>query len=219
MIRRPPSSTRSDTLFPYTTLFRSIAGRLIISRTTRCGRQGRTATRGAAHLLPLQKGCRVLLDRRGACRRFEDLGIAEGRARTIGVRGDAVLLVQRLRRGGLSLHPLGVIEVGALWKRRPAISRHRLRPGAIRGNQRRILPLFVAEHPPLLARFLDGHLGNRRRAGHQDHKQCRNGRPYPHGVIFRRLARPTAATRAPGPFPSANDVSAYSTVTLPIIRS
>src|SRR3546814_1649800 len=106
-----------------------LAGRLIISRTTRCGRQGRTATRGAAHLLPLQKGCRVLLDRRGACRRFEDLGIAEGRARTIGVRGDAVLLVRRLRRGGLSLHPLGVIEVGALWKRRPAISRHRLRPG------------------------------------------------------------------------------------------
>src|SRR3546814_9296084 len=63
-------------------------------------------------------------------------------------RGDAVLLVRRLRRGGLSLHPLGVIEVGALWKRRPAISRHRLRPGAIRGNQRRILPLFVAAHPP-----------------------------------------------------------------------
>src|SRR3546814_20850920 len=27
MIRRPPRSTRTDTLFPYTTLFRSIAGR------------------------------------------------------------------------------------------------------------------------------------------------------------------------------------------------
>src|SRR3546814_1141697 len=27
MIRRPPSSTRTDTLFPYTTLFRSDAGR------------------------------------------------------------------------------------------------------------------------------------------------------------------------------------------------
>src|SRR3546814_7143449 len=26
MIRRPPRSTRTDTLFPYTTLFRSIAG-------------------------------------------------------------------------------------------------------------------------------------------------------------------------------------------------
>src|SRR3546814_8600623 len=28
MIRRPPRSTRTDTLFPYTTLFRSIRGRL-----------------------------------------------------------------------------------------------------------------------------------------------------------------------------------------------
>src|SRR6056297_3779942 len=26
MIRRPPTSTRTDTLFPYTTLFRSVAG-------------------------------------------------------------------------------------------------------------------------------------------------------------------------------------------------
>src|SRR3546814_12859003 len=28
MIRRPPRSTRTDTLFPYTTLFRSLTGRL-----------------------------------------------------------------------------------------------------------------------------------------------------------------------------------------------
>src|SRR3546814_20519524 len=70
--------------------------------------------------------------------------------------GDAVLLVRRLRRGGLSLHPLGVIAVGAVWKRRPVISRHRLRPGAIRRNQRRILPLFVAERPPPRARLLYG---------------------------------------------------------------
>src|SRR3546814_18777482 len=33
MIRRPPRSTRTDTLFPYTTLFRSV-GRLL---TTDCG--------------------------------------------------------------------------------------------------------------------------------------------------------------------------------------
>src|SRR3546814_19849312 len=158
MLRRPPRSTRTDTLFPYTTLFRShsdetrtwslldfgarIAGRLIISRTTRCGRQGRTATRGAAHLLPLQKGCRVLLDRRGACRRFQDLCIAAGRARTIGARGDAVLLVRRLRRGGLRLHPLGVIKDDALWKRRPPLSRQRLSPAAIRGTQSPLLPLL-----------------------------------------------------------------------------
>src|SRR3546814_17688620 len=30
MIRRPPRSTRTDTLFPYTTLFRSIHGREIL---------------------------------------------------------------------------------------------------------------------------------------------------------------------------------------------
>src|SRR3546814_4254968 len=29
MIRRPPRSTRTDTLFPYTTLFRSARGRLV----------------------------------------------------------------------------------------------------------------------------------------------------------------------------------------------
>src|SRR3546814_14849226 len=32
MIRRPPRSTRTDTLFPYTTLFRSIGGCLVARR-------------------------------------------------------------------------------------------------------------------------------------------------------------------------------------------
>src|SRR3546814_11484990 len=32
MIRRPPRSTRTDTLFPYTTLFRSDPGVLVLSR-------------------------------------------------------------------------------------------------------------------------------------------------------------------------------------------
>src|SRR3546814_3396287 len=37
MIRRPPRSTRTDTLFPYTTLFRSsVASRLLISASTCC---------------------------------------------------------------------------------------------------------------------------------------------------------------------------------------
>src|SRR3546814_2640110 len=30
MIRRPPRSTRTDTLFPYTTLFRSISGGVVL---------------------------------------------------------------------------------------------------------------------------------------------------------------------------------------------
>src|SRR3546814_5846448 len=33
MIRRPPRSTRTDTLFPYTTLFRSVDGEVIEGRS------------------------------------------------------------------------------------------------------------------------------------------------------------------------------------------
>src|SRR3546814_12252817 len=35
MIRRPPRSTRTDTLFPYTTLFRSLIGQIVESETMR----------------------------------------------------------------------------------------------------------------------------------------------------------------------------------------
>src|SRR3546814_7168781 len=35
MIRRPPRSTRTDTLFPYTTLFRSALNRILIGRCER----------------------------------------------------------------------------------------------------------------------------------------------------------------------------------------
>src|SRR3546814_5747902 len=37
MIRRPPRSTRTDTLFPYTTLFRSL--RLVVDETRSAGRE------------------------------------------------------------------------------------------------------------------------------------------------------------------------------------
>src|SRR3546814_1987443 len=54
MIRRPPRSTRTDTLFPYTTLFRSRAGRREDRRCSRDLRQGlgwgRVARASAAHL-------------------------------------------------------------------------------------------------------------------------------------------------------------------------
>src|SRR3546814_1533440 len=57
MIRRPPRSTRTDTLFPYTTLCRSIAQR---ARTARDGEFG------AVDFLPTEKitdglDCRVLI--------------------------------------------------------------------------------------------------------------------------------------------------------------
>src|SRR3546814_3150118 len=49
MIRRPPRSTRTDTLFPYTTLFRSLDRCVIIvipSRPAPAGRKGRIAQSG-----------------------------------------------------------------------------------------------------------------------------------------------------------------------------
>src|SRR3546814_19872879 len=39
MIRRPPRSTRTDTLFPYTTLFRSVRTGPLASNTWRSGRR------------------------------------------------------------------------------------------------------------------------------------------------------------------------------------
>src|SRR3546814_12538455 len=40
MIRRPPRSTRTDTLFPYTTLFRSVGRVLPVCRWAACRRRG-----------------------------------------------------------------------------------------------------------------------------------------------------------------------------------
>src|SRR3546814_1584553 len=53
MIRRPPRSTRTDTLFPYTTLFRSVQARLRLCRgrpeERRCdAADGRDAAEGRA---------------------------------------------------------------------------------------------------------------------------------------------------------------------------
>src|SRR3546814_17133848 len=47
MIRRPPRSTRTDTLFPYTTLFRSLDG-VAGGRPTRCVGHGVLETGDAA---------------------------------------------------------------------------------------------------------------------------------------------------------------------------
>src|SRR3546814_4441633 len=66
MIRRPPRSTRTDTLFPYTTLFRSALGRgdgkarsgtWHRARGTRCRPAGRTAAGfSGARASPLANG-------------------------------------------------------------------------------------------------------------------------------------------------------------------
>src|SRR3546814_7852201 len=49
MIRRPPRSTRTDTLFPYTTLFRSV-------RRADLGARSRAAPRGAAGHASARRG-------------------------------------------------------------------------------------------------------------------------------------------------------------------
>src|SRR3546814_3565688 len=64
MIRRPPRSTRTDTLFPYTTLFRSLAGACgrsfrsawtaIVPQPRRSGTLSSTARRSEEHTSELQ---------------------------------------------------------------------------------------------------------------------------------------------------------------------
>src|SRR3546814_1977848 len=55
MIRRPPRSTRTDTLFPYTTLFRSLCGDDTTSgKVWRGGRSTVTGARSEEHTSELQ---------------------------------------------------------------------------------------------------------------------------------------------------------------------
>src|SRR3546814_11322478 len=64
MIRRPPRSTRTDTLFPYTTLFRSPADAAAAAWCARhdllgAGLAERTALRAAFDLRPDRKSTRL----------------------------------------------------------------------------------------------------------------------------------------------------------------
>src|SRR3546814_9090058 len=57
MIRRPPRSTRTDTLFPYTTLFRSASGFVIVQEgqvavVTKFGKYTKTLQPGLQWRLP-----------------------------------------------------------------------------------------------------------------------------------------------------------------------
>src|SRR3546814_1081187 len=65
MLRRPPRSTRTDTLFPYTTLFRS-AGRDHRQRQPR----GRAAGRGDGDMTMRSTFIRFVHDQRGAAAEF-----------------------------------------------------------------------------------------------------------------------------------------------------
>src|SRR3546814_8077222 len=61
MIRRPPRSTRTDTLFPYTTLFRSSWRRLWCGYTKACGQRVIAALvcRSEEHTSELQSPMRI----------------------------------------------------------------------------------------------------------------------------------------------------------------
>src|SRR3546814_590482 len=93
MIRRPPRSTRTDTLFPYTTLFRSKAADIRLAAPP-------AAARGA----PRRSGglCRRADGRgRGAYRLDRSLGLAAA-----GAAGAAALLRPDRRRRGPRRWPL-----------------------------------------------------------------------------------------------------------------
>src|SRR3546814_3739916 len=61
MIRRPPRSTRTDTLFPYTTLFRSERDSFAhkARRASRCGSPNRASDRSEEHTSELQSLMRI----------------------------------------------------------------------------------------------------------------------------------------------------------------
>src|SRR3546814_3284028 len=65
MIRRPPRSTRTDTLFPYTTLFRSTSARRFAPSLHILSPEGERAERDRA-LQGAEKPCRAKIAR--ACR-------------------------------------------------------------------------------------------------------------------------------------------------------
>src|SRR3546814_1144686 len=70
MLRRPPRSTRTDTLFPYTTLFRS---RPCIVLGPSSGSRGVYGAIGTAGEWGLKKGCAVALSDTGKGMGLHDL--------------------------------------------------------------------------------------------------------------------------------------------------
>src|SRR3546814_18258909 len=85
MIRRPPRSTRTDTLFPYTTLFRSSRGPPRRDALAGAGDRRRLGPRRSARLCAgtggLLAGPSRLAPRRGAAERAAQFPWADRRAR------------------------------------------------------------------------------------------------------------------------------------------
>src|SRR3546814_6276679 len=63
MIRRPPRSTRTDTLFPYTTLFRSSYDAVVIDTVASLGASAFMSGVGGDNVFHLTRSARPLVDR------------------------------------------------------------------------------------------------------------------------------------------------------------
>src|SRR3546814_14751557 len=112
MIRRPPRSTRTDTLFPYTTLFRSVRGFAEPSFATKVRFSSHTRCQRASEALGLKRAFKGLflagglseggapqvaglgedrflqpLDGAGAQFRVQPLAVRRSEARRVGTRG------------------------------------------------------------------------------------------------------------------------------------
>src|SRR3546814_8707602 len=79
MIRRPPKSTRTDTLFPYTTLFRSFhiggaASRSALASAVETKSTGKVGFASTMRYVTNAKGERVAISRSGELAIFDDNG-------------------------------------------------------------------------------------------------------------------------------------------------
>src|SRR3546814_4037451 len=101
MIRRPPRSTRTDTLFPYTTLFRSAVGEVFHNRVTEAALVVEHVVRDAETLGHLAGIVDVLPGAAGPLLR-------QRHAMAVELQGDAnnlVALAVQQRRGDRGVHP------------------------------------------------------------------------------------------------------------------
>src|SRR3546814_5121779 len=111
MIRRPPRSTRTDTLFPYTTLFRSIAGSDEADLNThgpeRVGEEVPGAAVEAAGADDVVAAARDIEDHQRGSR----LAVTDGQCRRAAFqRGHALLEVgiRRVHHAGVDVAPLQI---------------------------------------------------------------------------------------------------------------
>src|SRR3546814_12616915 len=115
MIRRPPRSTRTDTLFPYTTLFRSPASPRSLPRRSRFARSSDAAPRCRARSQTWSRArsVRATVDLDALLRQLGDDGVEV----VIGSIGDRQPAIDCLLQQDL----LVVVEGHAVDKRRPQV--------------------------------------------------------------------------------------------------